>query len=164
MNRRTVLASLGGVGTTISTGCVGSLQDRLDRQPERQFKLGWLSAANTDIKPHQIDLQVKEDGGVVHRSSHYLEAQDRKGPKGETQFTVADCTWDDTADDYLIRARVDGNNWISKPIYVVDTTGYSHADCVIAQAIYRNKALEIILQASCVDVDTMPGGCSFAEE
>jgi hypothetical protein len=164
MNRREILAAIGAGGISIGSGCAGTIQHRLDRQPNRQFKLGWLSAANTDIRPHKIVLQVKENGNLVHESSHELKGQDREGSKGKTQFTVAECTWGNGADDYIIRARIDGNEWINKPINAVDTTGYPNVDCVIAQAIYQEGALEIILQASCVDVNIMSGGCSFAEE
>ena len=164
MKRRTLLVSLGG-GLTVSTaGCIGFARDRLDRQPKRQFRLGWLSAANTDTEPHQIDLQVKEDGNVVHQSSHELQGQDKAYPKGEPHIAVSECTWGSGADDYLIRARVDENDWIAKSITAVDTRGHPNTDCVVAQGRYRNERLEIVLQAGCDYVERWEGGCSFAKE
>lgn len=164
MNRRAVLATLGGVGLAVSGGCVGFVEDRLDRQPQHQFRLGWLSTANTDTRPHKIDLEVNEDGNVVHQSSHKLPGQDREGEKGEPQIAVAKCTWGDVADDYTIRARVDGNDWLAKSIQDVDTTGHPNTDCVAAQARYRDNALKIVLQPGCEGVDRWEGGCEFANE
>lgn len=165
MDRRTLLASLGGVIAASSAGCLETINDRLDKQSQRQFRLGWLSAANTDTKPHQIDLQVKEDGNIVHQSSHKLQGQDEKGSKGEPQVAVAECTWGNTADDYTIHAKVDGGEWMSRPVHTVDTTGYPHTDCVAAQALYRDGTLEVLLQPGCEDINQLPGrSCPFVKE
>lgn len=164
MNRRTLLASLGGVIATSNAGCLETIKDRFDKQPQRQFRLGWLSAGNTDTKPQQIDLRVKEDGNVVHQSSHKLQGQDETGSKDEPQIAVAECTWGDTADDYTIHARVNGNSWISKSITEVDMAGHPNTDCVVAQALYRDDRLEIVLQPGCDFVERWEGGCPFANE
>ncbi|PSQ48372.1 hypothetical protein BRD15_05485 [Halobacteriales archaeon SW_6_65_15] len=149
MHRRTLLTALGATTATLGTGCLSSVEERLDPS----VRLGWFGAHNFDTEPHQFDLQLTRDGTRVHHSSHEIRPRDGN----YVHSGVADCDWGSASGDYVVRARVDSNEW--KEASITEFLTSREPDCAVANAEYRDDGLQFFLRDGC-DRD-WNGTCSF---
>ncbi|MFW6385105.1 MAG: hypothetical protein ACOCY7_03110 [Halodesulfurarchaeum sp.] len=84
---------------------------------------------------------------------------------------VAECDWEETAGDYTVRVRRDGEETVEES--VSEFARESGTECVIADSEYRNddapseyrngKRLNIFLEAAC-DEDGYVNRCQFTRE
>ena len=167
MRRRALLSAAVGV-TVGSTGCLASI-----RSSNRQMvQLGWFGVHNADPESsHTFTLIVERDGKVVHESSHEVDAAEDHDPSVASDGAVAECTWGDTAGDYSVRVRRDGEEETEKSISAF--AAERGANCAVADAEYENydatseflngKRLSISLLEAC-DNDGYVRRCSFTQE
>ena len=151
MRRRAFLAAIGTSVTMSTTGCLTSLEDRLDTS----IQLGWFGGHNFDTESHQFEFRVKRDGTRVHQSSHTIRPREGSFIHG----AVAECTWGEVAGDYIVEARVDGNEWVEESVNEVDSASNQEIDCAIAEARYWDGSLDIFRLRGC-DQD-YDGMCPF---
>ena len=169
MQRRALLASACVITTPFYAGCLSSIREF--RTPAVQ--LGWFGVHNADPESaHVFELGVERDGEVVHESAHEVaEAEETEGGGLRSDGAVAECDWGQTAGDYTVRVRLDGEEHAEESVSAfARETG---ADCVIANAEYRNHdavsrymegtALNIFLRED-YNNDGYTGRCSFTEE
>lgn len=156
MRRRSFLTALAFTPLGAGSGCLSRTQG----QAARGMHLGWYAVANHDTESHHFGLRVERDGEQVHRSSHEVQGRDENDIHG----AVADCTWDDTAGDYSVFARVDGGEWVAESLS--GTESGQEMTCGIVEAKYRHgdvDGLTFWTQNTCTNVRQYDGGCEFAE-
>ncbi|OAQ51104.1 hypothetical protein HTG_19177 [Natrinema mahii] len=135
-------------------------------------QLGWFGVHNADPESsHTFTLVVERDGNVVHESSHDVDAAEDHDPGVESDGAVAECTWGETAGDYSVRVRMDGEEEAEESISAF--AAERGAKCVVAEAEYQNydatngfldgKRLTITLLETC-DNDGYLRRCSFTQE
>ena len=141
MRRRAFLAAMGTSVTMSTTGCLTSLEDRLDTS----IQLGWFGGHNFDTESHQFEFRVKRDGTRVHHSSQTILPREGSFIHG----AVAECTWGEVAGDYIVEARVDGNEWVEESVTKVNSASDQEIDCATAEARYQDGSLTISCQRGC---------------
>lgn len=154
MRRRALLASLGFAATASASGCLVSLEDRLDTT----VQLGWFGVHNFTADPHVFDLRVTHGGVRVHESSHEVRGREERFVHG----AVAECDWGSEPGDYRVVARVDGGDWESASLTAFDARWTDDVDCAIADVQYRDHGLAVVLGRGC-DRD-YNGMCQFAAQ
>lgn len=134
MRRRCLLTAL-GTATTLTPGCLSAIEEW--DTPATQ--LGYFRAWNADTRStHRFELAVERDGERVHHSSHELEPAEQTEPhRTRVTTAVAECEWGSTKGDYVVRARVDGLDWVQKS--VTDYVASKDRDCVMARAGYDSS-------------------------
>lgn len=157
MNRRVVLGTLGAAGVSSLAGCLDALPFGTS-----QTKLARLAVANFDTDDTvTIDIRVTRDGSVVHESTYTID----KARPSSAKTAIADCTWDDNAGEYIVRARLAGTD-TSQTFNLLDEVDGSPG-CVIARVQYgdfpispNKKSLFIDVKARCDELGTnFIGGC-----
>ena len=167
MRRRALLSAAVGV-TVGSAGCLASIRD----SSHRKAQLGWFGVHNVDPESsHTFTLVVERGGNVVHESSHEVEAAEGPDPGVVSDGAVAECTWGETAGEYAVRVRMDGEEEVEKSVSAF--AAEREANCVVAAAKYENydattdflggKDLSITLLEAC-DNDGYLRRCSFTQE
>jgi hypothetical protein len=135
-------------------------------------QLGWFGVHNVDPESsHTFTLIVERGGNVVHESSHEVDAAEYFDPGVASDGAVAECTWGETAGDYSVRVRRDGEEEAEESISAF--AAESGVNCVVADAEYQNhdvtsefidgKRLSIFLREGC-DNDGYVGKCSVTQE
>lgn len=157
MDRRSLLRLLSGIGTLSLAGCLDALPSL-----GAETKLARLSVVNWDEdEAHTIDVRVERGGTVVHESTYRVEEMDGN----EAQAAIAECTWNDVAGEYVIAARLDGNNeW--QRFELLDAADGS-PNCVIAAVQYghlsgidEDDPLNVEVRNRCDEVQQeYEGGC-----
>ena len=149
MRRRTFLASAGTVSSALLSGCQSPLADR-------SVRLGYLDVVNSDSEPHRFHVRVHRDDDRVHDSTHEIDGVDGNVHHGE----AVECSWGDTAGEYVVSARVDGEEWHEQSLVPAESMVSSGTDCVVVGVWYRTDGLGFQVAAGC-DRD-YDGLCSFA--
>jgi len=158
MRRRRLLAALGITTAAAGGGCVSAVREAVNPS----VRLGWFGVHNADTEAsHRFDLEVERDGERIHASSHDVEAAREFENGGQhNDGAVADCDWGSTPGDYVVRVRVDGNEWVEASVTEFATS--RDVECVVADAEYRST-LNISLKGGC-DPDEYDQMCSFATQ
>jgi len=156
MNRRALLSSLGAAGISALTGCLGQFT-----APDAATRLGLLAIENYDRESgHEFDIRVERDGDTVHRSVHSIEQTALPVISG----LILDCPWEYIKGEYIVSARVDGGEWLSRPLAepfddvpecVISTTRYGSLP---SEAI-EPTSLRIEVQDRCDSVMNNDRGC-----
>ncbi|WP_293030969.1 hypothetical protein [Natronococcus sp.] len=158
MDRRTLLSAGSTVVAALGAGC-SSLIGWNDPPP---VQLVGFSLHNADTESsHRFDAEVLQDGEVVHASTHEIRAaREIDGGDQHNYGTLLDCEWGSTKGDYAVRARVDGDDWVTESIPELVEAREVDDDCVLVDATYR-PSLRIRLEGACDDGDS-DHVCEFA--
>lgn len=101
MNRRKLLGTVGAVGSFGVSGCLDSVDPR---GSQIQLAHYWLS--NYTSEPVRLEARVDRDGETVHEETYDVEPKD--DDEGTLGVTSVECTWGDTAGEYILYARRQG--------------------------------------------------------
>jgi len=160
MRRRALLASCGFAAVAASSGCLS-----LTSAPPP--KLGYVVVANYDTAPHRFQVQVLREETVVHDSTHDLAAateQDSGAVVGSSE--VLECTWGAEPGPYVVRARVEGGEWIEQAVAeTIEDSSMEGVECVTGKVGYEqpgHSGLRVAIRDNCEDVPNYDGGCAFA--
>lgn len=150
-SRRTLLAAVAGTGSL--AGCV----DRLSGAPE--IRLGRVTISNADRASHRFTLRVRDDGDLVHRSTHEVPGRTDDRIPGAT----APCEWGGDPGDYEVGVRVDGGPWTTAALRDEGSL-FDAPDCLVAVSRYHpDDGIFVRLAADCDRYDGrfVAGPCAY---
>jgi len=97
-SRRAILASLPSVGVGGCTSVLGG---------DESSQLGQIQILNRHSEAHTIDVEVEWDDGIVHESTHQMQANEDEG----LPYVEIDQTWPDSPGQFTVSGRMQGGEW-----------------------------------------------------